>query len=253
MQAVITEIDVDLNANDKEKEEDSNSMIHIEDDDEQKEEKGGKKVSALTMQLLHGLCVVLDYMYREDKRYAPDYRVVILKENTNNFSFLEASNGFRRKRKPQEMSQWTFSLNFWCLNPAVAFGDFAVAKSVILTSGTLSPLLSFESELGLKFDIKFEANHVINMNQVWAGAIGCGPQNVELTGTYNVVNTWAYQDDLGEAILRICKIVPKGVLCFFSSYTILNNLMNRWQVSVNLPFLSFRTVYRCLIAFLSST
>lgn len=38
--------------------------------------------------------------------------------------------------------------------------------SIVLTSGTLSPMGSFSSELGVKFSIQLEANHVINKSQV---------------------------------------------------------------------------------------
>ena len=63
---------------------------------------------------------------------------------------------------------WAYTLNFWCLNPGVAFrcvGD--IVRSIILTSGTLSPLSSFQSELGVSFKIQLEANHVIQKNQVF--------------------------------------------------------------------------------------
>ena len=40
------------------------------------------------------------------------------------------------------------------------------ARSIILTSGTLSPMASFSSELGVKFPIQLEANHVIANSQV---------------------------------------------------------------------------------------
>lgn len=37
---------------------------------------------------------------------------------------------------------------------------------IILTSGTLSPMQSFQSELGTPFQIKLEASHVIDKHQV---------------------------------------------------------------------------------------
>ena len=39
-------------------------------------------------------------------------------------------------------------------------------RSVILTSGTLSPMESFQSELGVPFPIQLEASHVISAKQV---------------------------------------------------------------------------------------
>lgn len=78
--------------------------------------------------------------------------------------------------------KWTYTINFWCLNPAVVskiFRNFLLGKniqyflkkafyylktchSVILCSGTLSPMDTFQSELGVKFDHQLEANHVIS-------------------------------------------------------------------------------------------
>ena len=46
-----------------------------------------------------------------------------------------------------------------------AFSDFADCRCLVLTSGTLSPTSSFQSELGLAFPIQLEANHVIKDNQ----------------------------------------------------------------------------------------
>ena len=48
-----------------------------------------------------------------------------------------------------------------------AFSDVGCAvRSVILTSGTLSPMDSFQSELGVPFPIQLEASHVISAKQV---------------------------------------------------------------------------------------
>lgn len=48
-----------------------------------------------------------------------------------------------------------------------AFSDLSgCVKTIVLTSGTLSPMGSFSSELGVKFSIQLEANHVINKSQV---------------------------------------------------------------------------------------
>ena len=42
----------------------------------------------------------------------------------------------------------------WCLSPSVAFRDITnSARSVILASGTLAPMTSFESELGAKVSL----------------------------------------------------------------------------------------------------
>lgn len=54
-----------------------------------------------------------------------------------------------------------------CVCFAQTFSDLRDSvKTIVLTSGTLSPMASFSSELGVKFSIQLEANHVINKSQV---------------------------------------------------------------------------------------
>ena len=54
---------------------------------------------------------------------------------------------------------------FQCLNPAYLFKKIENlgVRSIILTSGTLSPLDSLESELGVDFKIRLENSHVIGI------------------------------------------------------------------------------------------
>ena len=72
-----------------------------------------------------------------------------------NLSFKCAPVGFK----------WRALLTSWLIF-SQAFSGFNSARCVILTSGTLSPMLSFASELGTNFPIQLEANHVINNSQV---------------------------------------------------------------------------------------
>lgn len=63
-------------------------------------------------------------------------------------------------------TEWSMSLGIWCLNPCVVFRCLSdVARSVLLASGTLSPLDSFSGELGLNFHVKLEAPHVVDMHR----------------------------------------------------------------------------------------
>lgn len=57
---------------------------------------------------------------------------------------------------------------FWCFNAGVGFQKIKGLKprSVILTSGTLSPLSAFEAELQMEFKYKLENPHVISVEQV---------------------------------------------------------------------------------------
>ncbi|KAJ1985320.1 hypothetical protein H4R33_004105 [Dimargaris cristalligena] len=121
---------------------------------------------------------------------------------------------------------------FWCMNPGVIFKPIAEAcRSVVLTSGTLSPLDTFMSELQTDFPIMLEARHIIEPNQLWSGVIPRGPQYTEFKGVHAVVNSLQYQDDLGQSILGISRLTPHGVLCFMSSYTLIKNTTSRWRLT----------------------
>ena len=66
--------------------------------------------------------------------------------------------------------EWGMQVCILCLNPAVVFEALSsVAWSVLLMSGTLSPLDSFAGELGLEFHVKLEAPHVVDMKRQVTG------------------------------------------------------------------------------------
>ncbi len=53
------------------------------------------------------------------------------------------------------------------MNPGVAFRALAAGcHSVVLTSGTLSPLASYASELGTPFPVMHEGRHVVDVGRV---------------------------------------------------------------------------------------
>lgn len=58
-------------------------------------------------------------------------------------------------------------LSLWCLNSSVIFSPLVASlRSVVLTSGTLSPMDVMASELNVKFAHRLEALHIIDDHQV---------------------------------------------------------------------------------------
>ncbi|CAL4225614.1 unnamed protein product, partial [Meganyctiphanes norvegica] len=186
-------------------------------------------ISANTKQLLGELFMVLHFLFKDNMKYRDDYKIALVKAQQR--KKVEGIGTWIDKSRRAKVS-WTFSINFWCLNPAVSFHEVGeMVRSIILTSGTLSPMTSFQSELGVPFSIQLEANHVIQRNQVFVGTLGKGPTNQTLQATYRFTETWGFQDELGRLILSVCKVVPHGVLCFLPSYSLLNKLVERWQAT----------------------
>ncbi|XP_011373333.2 Fanconi anemia group J protein [Pteropus vampyrus] len=190
-------------------------------------------ISASTQIMLKGLFMVLDYLFRQNGRFADDYKVAIQQTYSwiNQTDVLD-KNGFLvlpKNKKCLRQKTAVHVLNFWCLNPAVAFSDInGKVWTIVLTSGTLSPMKSFSSELGVTFTIQLEANHVINNSQVWVGTIGSGPKGQNLCATFQHTETFAFQDEVGALLLSVCQTVSQGILCFLPSYKLLEKLKERW-------------------------
>ncbi|XP_056296575.1 Fanconi anemia group J protein isoform X3 [Pseudoliparis swirei] len=195
-------------------------------------------ISSAAVIVLKNLFMVLGFIYSSEDncRVAEDYRIALQKSYawTNQVPpDTPDAQGFvrphPRQRHSARVKTEVLTLSFWCLNPAVAFSDFRkLVHSIVLTSGTLSPMGSFSSELGVKFSIQLEANHVINKSQVWVGTVGEGPQGRKLCATFQHTETYAFQDEVGALLLKVCQVVAKGVLCFLPSYKMLDKLRERW-------------------------
>ncbi|CAF1927266.1 unnamed protein product [Brassica napus] len=151
----------------------------------------------------------------------------------NGSHILDYQLGLQRSTKRGDSSgTWTHTFSLWCMNPSVVFKDLAdLSLSIILTSGTLSPMNSFSSELGMQFGTCLEAPHVIDINLqvVWAGAISNGPGNYPLNGSYKTADSYSFQDALGKSLEEVCTIVPGGSLVFFPSYKLMEKLCTRWR------------------------
>lgn len=80
------------------------------------------------------------------------------------------------------------------MNPALVFSQLAnSARTIVLASGTLSPIHSFQSELGTVFPHKLDANHVVPKENVYIRGVACGPTGVQLKANFANVNSWNFQ------------------------------------------------------------
>ncbi|KAI4896648.1 hypothetical protein NFI96_029906, partial [Prochilodus magdalenae] len=192
-------------------------------------------ISSSTQSVLKSLFMVLEFLFRQNCRFADDYRVALQQSYiwTTQQDVPDAQGFFarpHRRRQSTRTKTLVHTLSFWCLNPAVAFSDLSDSvRSIVLTSGTLSPMGSFSSELGIKFSIQLEASHVIGKSQVWVGTVGMGPQGRRLCATFQHAETFAFQDEVGALLLKVCQTVSRGVLCFLPSYKMLDKLRDRWM------------------------
>ncbi|KAG6430041.1 hypothetical protein SASPL_108100 [Salvia splendens] len=123
------------------------------------------------------------------------------------------------------------TLSWWCFNPGIAMEEFAKlgVRSIILSSGTLSPMDSFAEELKLEFPVRLENPHVISGNQIWAGVAPVGPSGYSFNSSYRNRGSIEYKSELGNAIVNFARIVPDGLLVFFPSYYLLEQCISCWK------------------------
>lgn len=123
------------------------------------------------------------------------------------------------------------TLFIYCFNPGFGFKDIIDAKpnSVIITSGTLSPIEGVETELKCNFNVKLENKHVIDACQVNFSILTNSvrrkiPFKFDVSNRNNVEMI----EELGHTISDLCKITPGGILTFFTSYSFMNYCVGQW-------------------------
>jgi regulator of telomere elongation helicase 1 len=123
------------------------------------------------------------------------------------------------------------TISYWCFSPAVAMKEFLAlrVRSLVLTSGTLSPMDSFACELGVEFPVRLENRHVIGADQVWAGVVCTGPDGVRLSSGYKTRESDEYKISLGRSLIKIAQVVPDGMLVFFPSYRAMDSSVLFWK------------------------
>ncbi len=184
----------------------------------------------------------LHYYYTNYKFFVLDEEKTLdkIKENNNNKSSKKISrnsieNYFKIKEVKDDYinDKYNRILNLFCFNSGFGFDNLLIEFpiSVILTSGTLTPLEGIESELKTYFKYKLENPHVINMNQLNFSVITHFPSNKNKIFKFDKYskNNIEMINELGNTILQLCKITPGGILAFFTSFHYLEQCLNCWK------------------------
>ena len=100
---------------------------------------------------------------------------------------------------------------------------------MLLTSGTLAPLGSWSSSLGVPFPVRLENPHVISGEQVYVSVLHKGVMSHTLNSSYRNRSTPEYKRDLGCTLVNLARLVPGGILVFFPSYTALDQAVGSWR------------------------
>jgi len=126
------------------------------------------------------------------------------------------------------------TLCLWCFSCSVALHRLEQheIRSMIITSGTLSPLDGTIEAFGIPFPVVLENSHVINTReQLWGGVLTAGPENVSLEASFAQRGNPAYMQELGRTVLGFAGAVPDGLLLAFYSYAQKEAVLREWRQS----------------------
>ena len=118
------------------------------------------------------------------------------------------------------------------MDPGAYFTSIAdEVNSVILSSGTLSPLPQMEAELGTPFKVQLTASHVIKPEQLQVYTINEGLDGTVFNITYQNLqdNKEKMEFALGQMLIKVLPAIPGGVLFFFPSHSTLSSTLNTWR------------------------
>ena len=195
---------------------------------------GGKAdLSNRAKTILTGFITTYEYILKPTKSEIPNenhFKILIKKEEYNERDHSRLVKTNRKSRfigdEMLDDPDYYHEMQILCMSPAVAFGDLKACHSILLASGTLSPLDTFESELGVEFKNKVEANHVIRNEQVFCRFITHGSSGNEIKNTYSNRDNVSMTKDLARLIVdTVSKVTAGGILVFFSSYSVMNKMV----------------------------
>lgn len=125
----------------------------------------------------------------------------------------------------------TGSLVCVCLNPSLSLNSLLdlKARSIIITSGTMAPLKNLIKELGIQFGEVLQNSHVIKSSQILVQVVTRGSDGADLNSSFKNRQSAGYLTSLGASLVNYFRIIPGGVLVFFSSYSAMDSALSFWQ------------------------
>ena len=152
-----------------------------------------------------------------------------LKESRLDNSIINFITKFRINLK---INNETIFINLICLSANFSFNRIQELNplSIIITSGTLSPLKNFKTEIGINFFYSLKNDHVVDIKKnVFSCILTHLGNETKLDMTFKNRKNLNLILEIGESIYNISKIVPEGLLVFFTSYNSLKHYLKTWK------------------------
>uniref|UniRef100_A0A674GVZ2 General transcription and DNA repair factor IIH helicase subunit XPD n=1 Tax=Taeniopygia guttata TaxID=59729 RepID=A0A674GVZ2_TAEGU len=120
-------------------------------------------------------------------------------------------------------------LHFSCLDASIAIRPvFERFQSVIITSGTLSPLEFYPKILGFRPVTMATFSMTLARECLCPMIVGRGNDQVAMSSKFETREDIAVTRNYGQLLLELSAVVPDGLVAFFTSYVYLESTVASW-------------------------
>ncbi len=120
--------------------------------------------------------------------------------------------------------------HFTCLDASIAIKPvFERFSSVVITSGTLSPLDMYPKMLGFSAVVQQSYSMTLARNCFLPMIITRGGDQVAISSKFEVRNDPSVVRNYGNILIEFSRITPDGVVAFFPSYLYMESIIAMWQ------------------------
>ncbi|KAI5960853.1 RAD3 [Candida pseudojiufengensis] len=121
-------------------------------------------------------------------------------------------------------------LHFTCLDASIAIKPvFERFSSVIITSGTISPLDMYPKMLNFQTVIQESYAMTLARRSFLPLIITKGSDQVSISSRFEIRNDPSVVRNYGSLLIEFAKITPDGMVVFFPSYLYMESIISMWQ------------------------
>jgi len=121
-------------------------------------------------------------------------------------------------------------LQFYCLDASIAMKPiFEKFKNVILTSGTISPIDIYPKILKFDPKVKKAIDIYLPRNAIHPIIVTKGNDQLTISSKFEERENLGNIRKYGDLIVELSAIVPDGIVCFFTSYKYMEQMIIHWN------------------------
>ncbi|EFA78488.1 transcription factor IIH component [Heterostelium album PN500] len=127
-------------------------------------------------------------------------------------------------------NQYDPIFQFCCLDASIGMKPiFDKYKSVIITSGTLSPIDIYQKILNFRPSLVEQLSMSLHRSCICPCILTRGSDQISVSTKFDVRADTAVIRNYGALLVEMSAIVPDGIICFFTSYSYMEQIVSVWN------------------------